>query len=200
MSEVFISIDVEADGPIPGVNSMLSFGAAAFRIPEKGKFTWEARKPIATFEANLDQLPGGTPSQATMAWWAKQPEAWAACRLNTRPASEVMPEFVRWVRGLPDKPVVVGFPVTYDFMFLYWYTMAFGGLEDGQPCPYGFQGLDLKTMAWCRLGGRYKDASKKNFPKHWFQGSPAHNHQALTDAIGQGVMFVNMYDDIFHDF
>jgi hypothetical protein len=29
--EIYISTDIEADGPIPGPNSMLSFGSAAFR-------------------------------------------------------------------------------------------------------------------------------------------------------------------------
>ncbi|MBF0106938.1 MAG: hypothetical protein HQM16_16620 [Deltaproteobacteria bacterium] len=28
--EIYISTDVEADGPIPGMNSMLSFGSAAY--------------------------------------------------------------------------------------------------------------------------------------------------------------------------
>jgi len=196
MSEVFISIDVEADGPIPGRNNMLSFGAAAFCIPEREKFTWEARKPIATFEANLDLLPEATPSASTMAWWATQAEAWAACRENTRPASEVMPEFVQWVRNLPGKPVVVGFPVTYDFEFLHWYTMAFGGLKDGAASPFGFQGLDLKTLAMALMRCGFREATKRNMPKRWFKGAPKHNHQALTDAIGQGIMFINMMAEL----
>ena len=29
-NEIFVSTDVEADGPIPGPNSMLSFGSAAY--------------------------------------------------------------------------------------------------------------------------------------------------------------------------
>ena len=30
LPEIYVSIDVEADGPIPGDHSMLSLGAAAF--------------------------------------------------------------------------------------------------------------------------------------------------------------------------
>ena len=127
-----------------------------------------------------------------MNWWATQPEAWIAHRKNTMPATEAMPKFIHWVRNLPGRPVIVGYPVTYDFMFLYWYTMAFGGLADGERCPFGFQGLDLKTLAWARLGGGYRGASKRRMPKEWFQGSPKHDHTALTDAMGQGIMFVNM--------
>jgi hypothetical protein len=28
--EIYVSTDIEADGPIPGMNSMLSFGSAAY--------------------------------------------------------------------------------------------------------------------------------------------------------------------------
>ena len=31
MPEIYISTDVEADGPIPGPHSMLSFGSAAYK-------------------------------------------------------------------------------------------------------------------------------------------------------------------------
>ena len=188
--EIYVSIDVEADGPIPGRNNMLSFAAAAFdlRVPDP-------RVPLTTFTANLDTLPEACPSPATMAWWAKQPEAWAACRAGTRPPEEVMPEFLAWCRNLPGAPVIIGYPVTYDFMFVYYYTMAFGGLADGEQCPFGFQGLDLKTLAMVKLKLPFRQTAKKNMPKAWFDGAPLHTHVALDDAIGQGVMFINMMRD-----
>jgi len=189
---IYVSIDVEADGPIPGRNNMLSFGAAAFDLDLDSP---TPRKPIGTFETNLELLPEATPSEDTMKWWATQPEAWATCRKNLQPVDVAMPAFIAWIRWLGRKAVIVGYPVTYDFMFLYWYTMAFGGLEDGVRCPYGFQGFDIKTAAAVKLGVDFPRASKRNMPKHWFRGSPKHNHEALTDAIGQGVMFVNMMND-----
>ena len=30
-AEIYVSTDIEADGPIPGQNSMLSFGSAAYK-------------------------------------------------------------------------------------------------------------------------------------------------------------------------
>ena len=190
-SQVFLSIDIEADGPIPGRNSMLSFGVAAFEVSDAPN----SREPIATFEATIVPLEEATPSPETMAWWAEHPEAYEVATRDARPATTVMPEFLTWIEGLPKKPVVIGYPVTYDFMFLYWYTMAFGGLEDGVRCPFGFQGLDIKTMAWMKMGDGYKRATKRNMPSKWFRGSPKHNHEALTDAIGQGILFLNMLED-----
>lgn len=70
--EIYVSTDVEADGPIPDPHSMLSFGSAAYLAD---------KTPLTTFSANLDTLPDAQGHPETMAWWATQPVAWAACRL-----------------------------------------------------------------------------------------------------------------------
>lgn len=66
MPEIYISCDVETDGPIPGANSMLSLGAVAF-APN--------RDQLGTFSVNLVELSGAAPDPKTEAWWATQPEA-----------------------------------------------------------------------------------------------------------------------------
>ena len=67
--EIYVSTDVEADGPIPGPNSMLSFGSAAY-LADKSL--------VGTFEANLETLSGAQGDARTMEWWKGQPEAWQA--------------------------------------------------------------------------------------------------------------------------
>src|SRR5687767_13380343 len=109
MAEIYVSTDVEADGPIPGPNSMLSFASAAYRAD---------KTLIATFSANLDTLPGAVGDPKTMDWWKTQPEAWAACRAETRDPALVLPEYRDWLKKLPGKPVFVGYPVAYDFLFV----------------------------------------------------------------------------------
>ena len=59
MTEIYVSTDVEADGPIPGPNSMLSFGSAAYTA---------GKKLPGTFSANLLTLPGATADPETMEW------------------------------------------------------------------------------------------------------------------------------------
>ena len=66
MAEIYVSTDVETDGPIPGPHSMLSFASAAYRAD---------KKLIGTFSANLHLLPGATGHPETMAWWQGQPAA-----------------------------------------------------------------------------------------------------------------------------
>jgi hypothetical protein len=177
MPEIYVSTDCETDGPIPGPHSMLSFASAAFTAD---------KKLVSTFSANLDLLPGAAGDPKTMSFWGSQPEAWAACRADPRPPEAVMPEYVRWLKGLPGKPVFVGYPVAFDFLFVYWYLIRFAGES-----PFSHSALDIKTMAMVMLGKPYRDATKRNMPGRWFDDTP-HTHVALDDAIGQGQLFCNM--------
>src|SRR5277367_1397741 len=97
-NEIYISTDVETDGPIPGPNSMLSLGAGAF-TPD-GKL-------ISTFSANLQTLPGATPNADTMEWWGKNQEAYDATRKNMLPPKQAIGQFVSCVNKLEGKPVFV---------------------------------------------------------------------------------------------
>lgn len=177
MAEIYVSTDVEADGPIPGPNSLLSFGSAAYR----------ADKTLAsTFSANLETLPGAVGAPDTMAWWQTQPEAWAACRKDPQPPQTAMRNYLTWLKELPGKPVFVGYPAAYDFLFVYWYLIRFTGES-----PFSHSALDIKTYAMAMLRRGYRDSTKRNMPKHWFDKLP-HTHRALDDAIEQGALFCNM--------
>lgn len=181
MAELYLSTDIEADGPIPGPHSMLSFASAAYRAD---------KTLVGTFEANLDTLPGASGHPSTMEWWRGQPEAWAACRVNPRDPAVVMPEYVRWVKSLPGRrPVFVAYPAAYDFMFVYWYLMRFAGES-----PFAHSALDIKTYAMSVMGTKYRETVKGNMPREWF-GQMPHTHVALDDAKSQGVLFCNMLAD-----
>ena len=183
MSEIYFSTDVEANGPIPGKYSMLSFGSAAFT---------SGGKLLQTYSANLETLPGAGQHPDTMEWWKSQVEAWEAHRKDTRTAEVVMPEFVAWVHEVCNnkaKPVFVGYPAGFDFNFIYWYLIAFAGES-----PFSFSALDIKSFAMAILKTDFRDTIKKRFPKHWF-GKSRHTHVAIDDAIEQGELFCNILKD-----
>src|SRR5581483_6500488 len=101
MPEIYVSTDVETDGPIPGPHSMLSFASAAYRAD---------KTLLGTFSANLHTLPGASGHPETMAWWQTQPEAWAAARSDPRDPEEAMRAYVAWLKALPGTPVFVAYP------------------------------------------------------------------------------------------
>ncbi|MDB5328618.1 MAG: hypothetical protein JWM57_4187, partial [Phycisphaerales bacterium] len=176
MPEIYVSTDIEADGPIPGPHSMLSFGSAAFLAD---------KTLVSTFTANLELLPGAAGHPETVKWWDGQPDAWAATRRDLRDPAAAMTDYVQWLKALPGKPVFVGFPASYDFMFVYWYLIRFTGES-----PFSHSALDIKTLAMAALGKDYRLSVKRNMPSTWFEDQP-HNHVALDDAIGQGILFCN---------
>lgn len=181
--EVYVSVDVETDGPIPGPHSMLSLGAAAFVVDWSGA---PAAAMVATFSANLETLPGASGDPDTMRWWHSEPAAWAACRVEPRPPADVMCELASWLDGLPGRPTFVAYPAGFDFTWVYWYLVRFTGKS-----PFSHSALDMKTLAMALLGTPFRDTSKRAFPARW-QVAARHSHVAVEDAIEQGEIFCKM--------
>ncbi len=177
MQEIYVSTDIETDGPIPGEYSMLSFGSAAYLAD---------KTLLATFTANLETLPEAGTDPKTMQWWQTQPAAWQACRTDLQSPQTAMTEYVSWLKQLPGKCVFVGHPAGFDFTFIYWYLIKFAGES-----PFSFSALDIKTYAMAMLKKDYRKSVKRNMPKEWFDQLP-HTHIALDDAIEQGALFCNM--------
>ena len=175
--EIYVSTDVETDGPIPGVYSMLSFASAAY-LPDK--------QLIGTFSANLETLPGAVTHPKTMEWWQTQPEAWQACRADVQPPEQALQNYLAWLKALPGIPVFVAYPAAFDFLFVYWYLIRFTGES-----PFSHSALDIKTYAMTMLKKPYRESTKRNMPTRWFDPF-RHTHLALDDAIEQGALFCNM--------
>lgn len=175
--EWYFSVDIETDGPIPVDNSMLSFGVAAF--DKNGDLQ-------STFYANLKTLPGATSDKNTMEWWAKNKEAYDVTRKDTQEPLEAMQNFVTWVENFNCKPVFVGYPAGFDFLFMYYYMMHFVGRS-----PFSFSALDIKSYVSAMLKKDYRESTKRNMPKRWFP-EEKHTHISLDDAIEQGKLFMNI--------
>ena len=178
MSEIYVSTDVETDGPIPGPHSMLSFASAAF-MPDGTR--------LGSFSANLETLPGAEGHPDTMRWWQTQPAAWAASREDLQPPERAMRDYAAWLKALPGKPVFVGYPVVFDYMFVHWYLHKFAGES-----PFSFVALDMKTFAMAVLKFDFLQVTKATMPARWFDQSLPHTHRALDDAIEQGSLFCKM--------
>jgi len=177
MLESYISTDIETDGPIAGVHSMLSIGSAAFS--PNGEL-------LGTFSANLETLRGAIADPRTTEWWKTQPDAWAACRKDAAAPEVAMVRYVDWIKGLPGRPVFVAYPTAFDFPFVYWYLMKFAGTN-----PFGYSAIDIKTYAMALLRRPYRLCGKQSLPTEWI-GPVPHTHQALDDALEQGYLFCNM--------
>ena len=177
-AEIYVSTDVETDGPIPGPHSMLSYASAAYTAD---------KTLLGTFSANLATLPEATGDAATMKWWAGRPQAWAVCRTDLQDPAVAMVRYRDWLDALPGRPVFVGYPAAFDFLFVYWYLIRFAGSS-----PFSHSALDIKTYAMALLGTDYRATVKRTMPRSWFDESARHSHVALDDALEQGGLFCAM--------
>jgi hypothetical protein len=177
MPEIYVSTDIESDGPVPGLNSMLSFASAAFLAD---------KTLVSTFSANLETLPSAGCDPATMAWWETKPDAWRACRMNQQSPVIVMPQYVAWLKALPGNLVFVGYPAAFDFMFITYYLYRFAGES-----PFSYFALDIKSYAMAMMKIDFYEVVKSNMSPDWFDDLP-YTHVALDDAISQGALFCNM--------
>ena len=182
--ECYVSIDIEADGPVPGLHSMLSLGAAAFT--SEGVLG-------NTFWVNLEPLPEASEDTRTMRWWASQPVAWEACRTDPEAPESAMRRFRSWIQHQHEAvglPVMVAFPAAYDAMWIQWYLHRFVGDD-----PFRRRAIDVKTLAMVAMGAGYRATTKSSLPRRW-RPAAKHTHIAVDDAVEQGELFVNIVREL----
>jgi hypothetical protein len=177
--ETYISIDIESDGPAPGLYSMLALGAVAFAVDDSELGSWYA---------TLEPLDGAARHPGTMDWWATQPEAWAEVNRGQRRPLPAICEFAAWCDALPGKLTAVAPPAAFDFGFANWYCWAFAGRN-----PLGFSCLDIKSYAagLARHPGYRGLSEERILAMAGLSGQPAPlSHVAVDDARQQGRLFM----------
>lgn len=183
--DLYISADVETDGPVPGPYSLLSFGLSAVgkydgtnfeRWKEQDRTFYRELRPISDdFQPEALEINGLDREKL---------------KINGQNPTEAMAEAADWVRAMcPEcRPVLVAYPVAFDWAFLYWYFERFapGG------SPFGHSScLDIRTLYQAVAGTVFDQSGKTAMPEFLQPRSP-HTHNALDDAIEQGELFSNL--------
>ncbi|QEL56109.1 exonuclease [Chromobacterium paludis] len=176
--ETLVCVDIESNGPVAGMHSMLAFAAVAFTLD--GEI-------LAEFSRNLHPTDGMGEHPATMAWWRTQPAPWAALQRDRVLPEAAMRDFEAWLRGLPGEPVLVSHPASFDYAFLHWYSFRFlGGVA------FHIAGLDIPSYAMAVLGVPYTRAKRRHWPAHLNDVASPHSHLPLDDARGHAMAFCNL--------
>lgn len=168
--EVFISVDIESAGPIPGEFSLLSIGACVIDS-EKDIFQCEVKpinynadpKALEVTGISLERLvkEGLTPQQA-------------------------MTDFDDWLASISDgnkNLVFVGFNAPFDWSFINYYFWKFIGKN-----PFGFSALDIKAFYMGVTGCSWDDTRSSQIAKNLHPNSKG-DHNPLHDAIYQAEIF-----------
>jgi hypothetical protein len=184
-SDIYISADIEADGPIPGDYSMLSFGFSVAGRYDGMTFS-RANPEEHTFYRELKPISDKFDPEATAAAHLDRD----ALAIRGEDPAAAMREAHAWVKQVATgaRPVLVAYPLGFDWMFLYYYFVRFAGVS-----PFGFSScLDMKTMYVTKSGKLITKATKSQMPPS-LRSSRRHTHNALDDAIEQADLFANLF-------
>jgi hypothetical protein len=172
LPELYIAVDVEADGPIPGPYSMISLGMAV------------TGRADLTFYTELRPISEDFVPQALAVSGLDRDRL-----LREAPtAEEAMHSAARWVNGLRriGRPVFLAAPAVWDGMFVHWYFVRFTGKS-----PFGStgSGVDLRSY-WMGLTGSEWVGTRKGAIKQalGLTGLP-HTHHAGEDAAELAQVF-----------
>jgi hypothetical protein len=194
--DLYISIDIEADGPIPGPTgwgySMLSLGACV--AGWLGSTTGFVRlaPESDTFYVELRPISDDVVPQALAVCEASlsMPRS-ALVESGTEPAA-AMRAFVNWVTAVEEKhsgrAVAVGWPSSWDFgTWVFWYLQRYVG---SSPFSHG-QHRDIRDVFAAKHGVPIRGLSKRSLPVS-LRPARRHSHNALDDAVEQAELFANV--------
>ena len=160
----YFSVDIEADGPAPGLFSMVSFGAI---VVESGL--------SRTFYAELAPISDRwIPDALAVSGFTREQV------MRFEDPKSVMIRFEEWVNAnSKGRPIFIADNPGFDFAFINYYFHAFVGSN-----PFGFSSR--------RIGDLYCGAKLDTFAKWKHLRKTNHSHNALDDAKGNAEAIIEM--------
>ncbi len=156
---IWVVVDVESDGPCPGVDmySMISFGAVVL-------------------DKNLDKTFYGETAPISKLWI---PEALAISNISREQHEAydkpeiAIHKFAKWLEDLGDRVVFISDNPAFDCGFMNYYLHKYAGRN-----PFGFSARRIGDMYSGIVNDAYQANNWKKFRK------TKHTHNPVDDAIG----------------
>lgn len=165
----FISVDIEASGPIPGEYSMLSLGAC------------EIANMKNTYYAEIQPLNENCVAEAMKV------NGLSLDKLKKEGLSpyKAMRKFADWIKLISNgkDPIFVAFNLGFDWSFVNYYFVKYIGYN-----PFGVSGIDAESVWFGIYGGQWGDASMAKI-KRVLELDIPHTHNAGDDAEEQAIIF-----------
>jgi hypothetical protein len=191
--ETYFSVDIEADGPIPGPYSMSSFAIVAFAVRTNNGdiIDLDVDDPKNCFYAELKPISENfVPEAAAIAGLDRDDLI-----KNGQDPTVAMLAAAAWIEDLSTteefgktRAVFSAYPLGYDWMWFYWYLMNFA-----KRSPFGHSThVDIKSYFAARADKEIRVVGKRAMPSELKSKRP-HTHNALDDAREQGELARNLF-------
>jgi DNA polymerase III alpha subunit (gram-positive type) len=160
----YVMVDVEADGPIPGKYSMVSFGAVVVEPGLRRTFYGQVKPVTGEWIPEALAVSGFTREQT----------------LEFDDPTAVMTDFAGWLSTI-DRPMFIADNNGFDWQFINWYFHRFFGRN-----PFGFSSTNL--------GSLYKGLVKNTRQNFKHLRKTKHTHHPVDDAKGNAEALLHMFD------
>jgi ribonuclease T len=180
----YFCVDCEASGPVPPLYNLLSIGVTVVHRAEGkhvlGASDYVELKPI---------FPGFDPG--ALAVCGLDPERLRREALDPQEALKQLAAFVQAQNRGGERPVFVGHNAVFDWSYIAYYYAHFG-MEN----PFGYKGLDTKSLAMGVLRIPWKDTSKEVLERmlHLPPQEASRIHRADYDAEYQARILQALLD------
>jgi hypothetical protein len=185
--DIYFSADVETDGPIPGPYSILSFA-----LVYAGAFDGiDFKRPTSYEKVFYAELKPISDKFQTEALAINGLDRKRLC-LEGQPPEAAMTAASEWITKIAGrhKPVLVAYPLSFDWAWLYWYFTEFS--RSGSPFGHS-QCFDIKTALAVKGRIPIGEAGRSRVPE-LLQPKRQHTHHAIDDAIAQAEIFANVFE------
>lgn len=182
---VYFSLDLEASGQVPPWYNLLSIGVTAVRREGDHHVLGDS------FYAELRPIfPGFDPAAVAVTGLDVD-----RLRRDGEEPKAALERLIEWVRkqNRPSKdwPVFVGHNAVFDWSYMAYYFAHFD-LRN----PFGYKGIDTKSLAMGRLRVGWMDTSKESLERLLSlpPQDPAQIHRADYDAWYQALILKSLLD------
>ena len=177
-NEIYISVDVETSGPVPGEFSLLSVGACLVHNPTESVYV----------ELQPDSLRHDAEALAVTGLSLED------LQQNGLPPIKAMEHLSEWINTIKQpgmKIIFVGLNAPFDWSFINYYFHKYIGDN-----PFGFTAIDIKAYYMGLTGCSWAETKSSRMAERFHPTSqPSHN--ALDDAKFQAELFALMTEGQF---
>jgi len=181
---LYLSFDIEADGPSPAINSMLSLAFSGFVLENNNT----SYRKIYEWHSNLKPMDNCQSHPDTMTWWNKpeNKEAFEFVQQNQRDPLEAFKELHEQITQLQITYKIIpgAWPAAYDWQWVNYYFHKLLGVN-----PLGFSARCISTLGWPIIN-HPNPQTKFNWSS--YKDGAEHTHKAKDDAHEQGIIWMNM--------
>lgn len=181
----YLSLDVEASGPFPGLYSLVSVGCVPVLPPDRNHPGW--RLGEKTFYCEFRPLEGAGELAAATEVHGLSDEHLLENGLEPLEGIQKLADYLADLRLSVPKFMMAAWPASFDQPFIGYYAQRFLGSN-----PFGYACLDIASLAQGIFRCERRQLRSRLARRGLFRPPKPYPHNALDDALDQATLLMEL--------